>query len=428
MYGGVFKGKVWNNGLLTSGEFQGSSVYSSVGGYASSNASTFIKSFTSSYYGLWRDGFVTDTKDKIVKDKEYFTKSVRSSEEVKFTTNISLKKAVIKNALWITGTFSHKNGEMNNCVWLDGTFDDGTFKNSSFNPYVERNLVGLPQTLGPELVYDSSFGFTGTSSGWIQITDPSSSFVVVSNTAVYTSTFNGLTSLRLQNNKTYLELGTYEIKLDIATYSSVYSNIQLGIYIGTASSITSGNAYNSAYGPLTLGTNTIKYQTNGGSVSLHVAMGSTGSIKLDNFSIKKIMSTFNLNDTTCVWKNGRFDGGDFNISKWEQGLFIGGTAYGMIWKSGTANYMNAYNVFWEDGLWRNGNWNGSPFEFKGTVEDDYVKQIIYRGMSWSGTSSCHIWNIFENMGDPVFILSVTNTSVYRNDYIKNSNGVFILQL
>jgi hypothetical protein len=157
-------------------------------------------------------------------------------------------------------------------------------------------------------------------------------------------------------------------------------------------------------------------------------MGSTGSIKLDNFSIKKIMPTFNLNDNTCVWKNGRFDGGDFNISKWEQGLFIGGTAYGMIWKSGTSNYMNAYNVFWEDGLWRNGNWNGSPFEFKGTVEDDYVKQIIYRGMSWSGTSSCHIWNIFENMGDPVFILSVTNTSVYRNDYIKNSNGVFILQL
>jgi hypothetical protein len=428
MYGGVFKGKVWNNGLLTSGEFQGSSVYSSVGGYASSNASTFIKSFTSSYYGLWRDGFITDTKDKIVKDKEYFTKSVRSSEEVKFTTNISLKKAVIKNALWITGTFSHKNGEMNNCVWLDGTFDDGTFKNSSFNPYVERNLVGLPQTLGTELVYDSNFGFTGTSSGWIPVSNASSSFGVLSNTAVYTSTFNGPTSLRLQNNKTYLELGKYEIKLDIVTYSSVYSNIQLGIYIGTASSITSGNVYNSAYGPLTLGTNTITYQTNGGSVSLHVAMGSTGSIKLDNFSIKKIMPTFNLNDNTCVWKNGRFDGGDFNISKWEQGLFIGGTAYGMIWKSGTSNYMNAYNVFWEDGLWRNGNWNGSPFEFKGTVEDDYVKQIIYRGMSWSGTSSCHIWNIFENMGDPVFILSVTNTSVYRNDYIKNSNGVFILQL
>ena len=58
--------------------------------------------------------------------------------------------------------------------------------------------------------------------------------------------------------------------------------------------------------------------------------------------------------------------------------------------------MNAYNVFWEDGLWKNGNWEGSYYTINpdGTVTDPYVKQILNRGMSWSGTSSCHIWSVF----------------------------------
>ena len=68
----------------------------------------------------------------------------------------------------------------------------------------------------------------------------------------------------------------------------------------------------------------------------------------------------------------------------------------MIWENGVCKYMNAFNIFWEKGLWRNGNWYGSSFEFNGSVDSDYVKQILFRGMSWSGTSSTHIWNIFLN--------------------------------
>ena len=252
--GGLFKGRVWNNGTFKLGDFNGSATYSSVGGLSSSNASDFINSFSQSYYGLWRDGFFTNIKDKFIKDKKIFTEIERSD---RYAIKKIPAKVNIKNGLWVSGTFSNPNGEMNNCVWLDGTFEKGTFKNSSFNPYVSRD--------------------------------------------------GGLTQ------------------------------------------------------------------------------------------------SFNLNDT-CIWKDGNFDGGDFYISNWETGNFIIGTGHGMIWKNGICSYMNAFNIYWENGLWRNGNWYGSSFEFGGEVTDDYTRQILFRGMSWSGTSSCHVWNVFEDVSTEAEVL------------------------
>jgi transcriptional regulator with XRE-family HTH domain len=112
--------------------------------------------------------------------------------------------------------------------------------------------------------------------------------------------------------------------------------------------------------------------------------------------------SFNLNDDlvagsgSCIWNGGRFEDSDFYISQWIRGRFISGTAFGMVWKNGVTNYMNAYNVFWEDGLWRNGNWQGSYFDFNGDINNPFDKQIIFRGMSWSGTASCHVWNVFKS--------------------------------
>ena len=121
--------------------------------------------------------------------------------------------------------------------------------------------------------------------------------------------------------------------------------------------------------------------------------------------------TFNLDDTSCYWENGNFDGGDFYISEFQDGKFIIGTAYGMIFKSGVSNYMNAFNVFWEDGLWRNGNWYGSYFKYDGQVSDDFALQILYRGMSWSGTNDCHLWNIFQDTSDNDASISSSTNSV-----------------
>jgi hypothetical protein len=90
----------------------------------------------------------------------------------------------------------------------------------------------------------------------------------------------------------------------------------------------------------------------------------------------------------------------------------------MIWENGVAQYMNAFNIFWENGIWRNGNWYGSPIEFNGSVTNDYNLQILNRGMSWSGTSSCHIWNIFlENTDQERTIVSATASTTASSGWV-----------
>ena len=107
---------------------------------------------------------------------------------------------------------------------------------------------------------------------------------------------------------------------------------------------------------------------------------------------------FSMSDT-CIWENGKLINSEFFISKWNNGRFISGTAVGMIWKNGITDYMNAYNIFWENGVWRNGNWNGSFFEYDGEITNGLVKDVLNRGVEWSGTNSCHIWNVFESDAD-----------------------------
>ena len=114
-----------------------------------------------------------------------------------------------------------------------------------------------------------------------------------------------------------------------------------------------------------------------------------------------------VKDDSCIWENGKLIDSEFHISKWKYGHFISGTAVGMIWQNGITNYMNAYNIFWENGVWRNGNWYGSNFEYRGKVEDGMAKEILNRGVEWSGTSSCHIWNIFETDVDTTILMAKT---------------------
>jgi hypothetical protein len=261
--GGVFSGRVWNNGIFLQGELQGSGGNSVIGGEECSVASDFVDSFSYSYWGLWRNGIFTDVKDKFIGNQITYTIPTRA----RFSRPRGLT-AKFKNGLWLSGTFSHPNGEMSTSVWLDGAFERGKFIGSSFNPYVKRN-------------------------------------------------------------------------------------------------------------------------------------GST-------------QSSFNLNDDTCYWENGNFESSDFYISRWKNGNFILGTATGMIWENGVSQYMNAFNIFWENGTWRNGNWYGSSFEFDGTVTNDYDRQILFRGMSWSGTASTHIWNIFLDTEErETQILSASASSIFN---------------
>jgi hypothetical protein len=160
--GGIFRGRVWNDGVFTYGELQGSGTISSVSGLTCANANAFVDTFSHSYWGLWRNGLVTNTKDRFIKDRKFFTRQLRAVSLERF--NAPPKTAKIKNALWLSGTFSHTNGEMNNSVWLDGAFEKGNFVSSSFNPYVERSQFNISPTIySSELLYNG--GFT-PSVGW----------------------------------------------------------------------------------------------------------------------------------------------------------------------------------------------------------------------------------------------------------------------
>lgn len=135
--GGQFYGKVWNYGIFTNGQFSGSSLTSSY-----RNETNFVNSFTNSYYGLWRDGFVVTQQYIGNSAQKVYTNILRATDtkKIKATANI-------QNALWLTGTFSHDYGTINNSVWLDGSFISGEFNNSSFNPFVDRTLSGSTVSL-----------------------------------------------------------------------------------------------------------------------------------------------------------------------------------------------------------------------------------------------------------------------------------------
>jgi hypothetical protein len=135
--GGQFYGKVWNYGIFTNGQFSGSSLTSSY-----RNEANFVNSFTNSYYGLWRDGYVVPQQYIGNSAQKVYTNILRATDTKKI-------KAIanIQNALWLAGTFSHDYGTINNSVWLDGSFISGEFNNSSFNPFVDRTLSGSTVSL-----------------------------------------------------------------------------------------------------------------------------------------------------------------------------------------------------------------------------------------------------------------------------------------
>jgi hypothetical protein len=238
----------------------------------------FVDSYTYSYWGKWRDGVFTNSKDKFIKNEKFFTTPILHTILEK--SNRVTKSGKFKNALWLSGTFSHPNGEMLSSVWLDGIFERGKFNYSSFNPYVEKSQLGIASSiLTDELLSNGTF-----STGWTTATSSVgdwATFSISSGLATYKAGASS-SGLYLYNNTTNLSSGHYQIDLEVVSESS---NIQLMVNIGTSS------LYNS-YSPLTLGVNSFRGRTNGGSVSLYVATTdlNPGSMSVDSLSIKRILN------------------------------------------------------------------------------------------------------------------------------------------
>jgi len=57
--------------------------------------------------------------------------------EDKYNRRIN-KRPIFDKMIWVNGIFNNADGEFNESVWLSGTMKNGTFRNSMFNPYVQR--------------------------------------------------------------------------------------------------------------------------------------------------------------------------------------------------------------------------------------------------------------------------------------------------
>jgi hypothetical protein len=147
-YGGDFLGRFWKNGYFLSGNFFGSGLKGINSVSSSLDEYSFADSFTSSYYGIWNNGFVVQNIKEVSGQEGLLVNQKRAVQ-------IGSKpddKTTFNNILWLGGTFSHNNAVINDSLWLSGSFVRGEFNGGVFNPYVDRDFAGS--------FSNSSFGTT----------------------------------------------------------------------------------------------------------------------------------------------------------------------------------------------------------------------------------------------------------------------------
>ena len=352
----VWKNGIFNNGIFST-NYQQAAINSTVNTATWENGLFNGGQFVS--MAKWKNGTFNNGKFLSAYgwlQSSSIAQSDYSWESGKFNGGEFGNATGLSNSTWYTGEFN--DGVFKGRVWNDGIFLYGEFQGSGDNP-----VGGL--TCGNASDFVDSYGYSYWGH-WRKgiFTDVKDKFIT--DTKLYTTIKKSMDverrGARAKFKNALWESGTFS-----HPSGEMYSSVWLD------GAFESGKFKSSSFNPY------VK------------RLGET-------------QSTFNLNDNTCYWENGELEDSDFYISRWKNGKFTIGTATGMIWENGVNNYMNAFNVFWESGTWKNGNWYGSSFQFDGEVDDDYTMQILMRGMSWSGTSSCHVWNIFlDNEYEPSVI-------------------------
>ena len=293
------------------------------------------------------------------------------------------------NSVWYTGEFN--GGKFKGRLWNDGVFTSGEFLGSStYSAVGGYDLSSMTESNAISFVNSYTQDFYGLwNSGYV--TNVKDDFI--------------------KTKKIFTELKR-SIDIKQAQKTTIFKNM---LWNSGTFSHPNGEFNNSVW--LDGSFNKGKFKTS----SFNPYVNRNGDTS----------PSFNLNDDlqnqngSCIWNNGIFEDSDFYISQWKKGSLLSGTAFGMVWKDGTSNYMNAYNIFWENGTWRNGNWYGSYYQFDGSVTNPFAKQILFRGMSWSGTSSCHIWNVFQGSSttDNTIVSATTSEPTYVPPSITNDNNL-----
>lgn len=442
----------WQNGIFKSGEFQQSDWEG--GTFSNGNF----------WYSKWYDGVFENGKlgdNRISVDDTIFYNGTVSYAIVEnasfFSKDTSEYKNIPMNIVWLNGVFNggifgtYINNIINHSsIWHNGVFNGGNFisnarwKNGKFNGGKFISTYGYTQSTSNPLDYTWENGeFNGGEFGNGTSSANSMWYNGVFNNGVFKGRdwYNGIfiggefqgsggnpvSGLTCSNASNFVDSFTnsYWGKWRNGMFTNIKDRFIKDEKIFTTltkANINKPIAGNAKFKNALWESGTFSHP-NGEMISSVWLDGAFERGKFIGSSFNPYVkrngntqSSFNLNDETCYWENGEFENSDFYISKWKNGKFIIGTATGMIWENGTSNYMNAFNVIWENGLWRNGNWYGSSFEFDGELNDDYTKQILVRGMSYSGTSSCHIWNIFQmstNQELTVSSVLASTVSVYN---------------
>jgi len=274
-------------------------------------------------------------------------------------------ESLLSNSTWYNGEFN--DGVFKGKLWNNGVFTYGEFKGGSSVPAIGNGIKSVNAQIFMESFKNEYYGV------WLNgvVSDKKDNFVT--DKKLFTKPLRAMAPVKLGKTAKFTNMLWAS-----GTFNHPSGEIKNSIWLNGLFKM--GNFKSSAFNP---------YVTR----------------KSDKKEFVK--------DDSCIWENGKLIDSEFHMSKWTYGQFISGTAVGMIWKNGISNYMNAYNIFWENGVWRNGNWFGSNFEYRGKVEDGFTKEILNRGIEWSGTSSCHIWNLFESDVDTT--TSIATTSILNAD-------------
>jgi hypothetical protein len=376
---------IWNNGTVDSAIIGGySNVYWYTGKF---NDGSFF-SFGSQSESIWHNGDfnggrfegVAKWKNGIFNRGKFLSyygwtlsNSTASSdyawENGKFNNGQFGQQSLGTNSTWFNGEFN--NGSFYGRVWNSGIFHGGVF-NGSYTNSVSKN----------EINFVNSF---------------TNSYYGLWRNGYFADTI----SLGRPDQMVYTELRRAS---ESAKKAVVTATIQNALWLNGVFSHANGNTKNIAW----LDGSFLKGKFSNSSFNPYVDRTLSGATPSFNF------------DSSCYWKNGTFDGGDFYISEWKYGVFNNGSMKGAIWRDGTWFYGTADNIYWEKGTWKNGNWFGTNFNYLSVtsslaITDEKTKSILYNVASASNSRYIHILNAFTGS---------SSERMYDSDFNYAASGDF----
>jgi transcriptional regulator with XRE-family HTH domain len=413
--GGEFIRSDWESGVFSDGKLYNSKVYGgTISGGIIGDFNTPLEN--THIYSAYIINTTVNNATLFAKDTSYDGLVPSSIIWLNGTFNNgifgSIDKPPHSTSIWYNGTFN--NGDfISYAKWINGIFNSGYFKST-------LNWEFSSSTSPSDYTWENGI-FNGGEFGNMSLLD---------NSTWYDGEFNGGRFIGRVWNNGLFTFGSFEGSGMTASGGLPNSNASIFVSSYTQSyyglwrdGIFTNNRNLYSNNPLVVNQNRFIEATLPTAARITNSLWENGtfshntgifynSVWLNGLFDKgtMIMSSFNpyvtrqgkesleLNDS-CYWKRGTFIDGDFYISKWENGIFKSGNAWGMIWKDGVSEYMNAFNIFWENGIWKNGNWYGSYIPYEGSISDNFHRQILMRGISWSGTYSIHLWNIFNESED-----------------------------